>query len=256
MVRVVIRISRQGFTLIEMMVVVVIILTLCSLIIPALASARESARAVKCSSHMRQWGQALQVYTIEQGRRLPREGQSSKPDMSDAWYNQLPPLVGAPAYMEIYDGDPVEVEGGYDHGWIWYCPTKLRYEEKNSGSTKNSFHYGMHAVLNGTKRYGPDYGDINNQKFTRLNRIFDMSSTVFLAEGNNQPMVTPHETKYYPKLDRQRNLIISCYVVFLDVHFRLLQGRDVREPRFERQVSAGGVWATQSPRIIWGPFEN
>jgi prepilin-type N-terminal cleavage/methylation domain-containing protein/prepilin-type processing-associated H-X9-DG protein len=54
------RAARRGFTLVELLVVITIIGILMSLLIPAVQSARESARASTCANNVRQLGLAAQ----------------------------------------------------------------------------------------------------------------------------------------------------------------------------------------------------
>src|SRR5688572_15419194 len=61
------RVAEGGFTLIELLVVITIITLLIALLLPVLASAKESGRAIQCSSNMRQ--SVLGMFTYAEDNR-------------------------------------------------------------------------------------------------------------------------------------------------------------------------------------------
>lgn len=80
--------SRQnGFTLIELLVVISIIALLVGIMLPALGSARESARSAQCKALLRQYAIASEAYSNDNKNR-----------MMDS-FNHLSPLHGIPGYM-------------------------------------------------------------------------------------------------------------------------------------------------------------
>lgn len=63
--------SGQAFTLIELLVVIAVIAILMALLIPAVSSAKQKARKIKCSGNVRQIGMAFLMFADDHGQQLP-----------------------------------------------------------------------------------------------------------------------------------------------------------------------------------------
>jgi len=85
--------KRRGFTLVELLVVIVIISVLVALLLPAIVGSRESARRAQCQHQLSQLGQALQTYESAKGH-LPgyRNSFGNVPGLS--WVAVLLPNIG------------------------------------------------------------------------------------------------------------------------------------------------------------------
>ncbi len=63
--------GRSGFTLVELLVVIGIVVLLAGLLLPAVAGARERSRRTACLSNLRQIGMAMIMYAGESRGRYP-----------------------------------------------------------------------------------------------------------------------------------------------------------------------------------------
>jgi len=147
----------EGFTLIEMLVVIVIIGILAALLLPAMTEARERARRAACTNNLRNLGAAISMYMDAEG--------------AIAGYEFVPPyryLYALHLYDSQYPMDPniiraaIEpVEGPNGPTWmymdqglyrlypnyitskkVFYCPSNLSWDEKSGWPAKQGLpHY-------------------------------------------------------------------------------------------------------------------
>ncbi len=63
--------ARDGFTLVEMLVVISIVALLTGLLMPSISRARQAADRLRCANHLRQVGAAIVGYLDDHAERLP-----------------------------------------------------------------------------------------------------------------------------------------------------------------------------------------
>lgn len=151
--------GRQGFTLVELLVVITIFSILLLLLLPSLSAAVESARAVKCMSNLKQMGMACQIYwDYNNGVCLDR-GRSDNPQKeTDQWTWWVRALQGRYNGMACMDnGTPASTSGDlrrYYKG-VFICPSRpdkygstvQLYELNKSSGT--SYPYTTYAISMG-----------------------------------------------------------------------------------------------------------
>ena len=156
-------VGLRGFTLIELLVVIAIIAILASMLLPVLAKAREKADRTACSSNLRQWGLALDMYLDDCNQVFPdfsignnTPGAPSGYDQDNilwadltifetggygnsAWFNALPPYVSQQPLWQ-YAANPTNFVNGRS---IFNCSSARFLPGEVDPMVRVAFSYGI-----------------------------------------------------------------------------------------------------------------
>lgn len=88
-------IRKRGFTLVELLVVIAIIALLMSILMPALARARQQAKDVICLSNLKQWSMCFGAYTADYEGYF-WEGYGGPSGTANWWMDSLRPYYNDP----------------------------------------------------------------------------------------------------------------------------------------------------------------
>ena len=183
----------RAFTLIELLVVISIIALLIGLLLPALASARDTARSVACLSNQRQLGIAFHAYAAENDGTLPYGGLRTADDEYLAWddliYYLLQPGTFTPAGLADINGI---LGSGVDLPYL-QCPSDD--VERSDIYVKRSYNVAATPVWNGSfNEFAGLFGRVDlvngwnrperGEKAFRLEDAADTGGTLLLVEAH------------------------------------------------------------------------
>lgn len=184
---------RKAFTLVELLVTIAIIGVLIGLLIPAVQSARETARRMQCANHLRQIGMASHNFESTY-QRLPSGLSGKSPPAKRTWlFDLLPYMENSNLYEQglgeyEIEASPFLHQSFYALVASYQCPS-----DPASGSvqwTSGDFDQRLVAIsnylgvngLNGREHSGVIYYDSE----TRFRAITDGLSNTLLA-GERPP---------------------------------------------------------------------
>jgi prepilin-type N-terminal cleavage/methylation domain-containing protein/prepilin-type processing-associated H-X9-DG protein len=111
------RCRKNGFTLVELLVVIGIIALLISILLPSLSAAREASNRIKCASNLRQIGNACMLHAAEHQGYYPFAGAvnsttggpvtAATPANMDDAYSTRYTYISAPGYPRVIAPFPI-----------------------------------------------------------------------------------------------------------------------------------------------------
>ena len=139
---------KQGFTLVELLVVISVIAILMSIMFPALRMARKQARKLLCATNMHDWGIAILAYAVDNDSFFPNNGYDPIRDSMDFCWVSGTMSQFFENYLFKLDKSAREARNN-----ILFCPTD-KYCRYSHGVV-----YLQQAIDNGLIGYNPLFGN-------------------------------------------------------------------------------------------------
>lgn len=217
----------RAFTLIELLVVVAIIAILASLLLPALARARDKGKSAKCQSNLRQLGLAAMMY--DEDNQVYPIGWPPLDNM--IWYRQLQPYLSRQTN--------VSGQG------VFICPSSLQKSQSgNTGLREGGFWgylaYAQNGLINnGVRNIGSRqvqdvtgtllYADTDGWDACLYADGQPTANVCYRHSGGNEKSSDTDRGVAGPKRPKGR-----ANAVFVDTHVELLRKAPLRIFTLER----------------------
>jgi prepilin-type processing-associated H-X9-DG protein len=143
------RLARRGFTVVEILIVIGIIILLAAIFLPVFAAVKRKGQATSCMSNLKQLGLAFQNYTQDYGRRYPFAGevQNWSPGNGHWVSGTANAFLANLSWPYSATGEQADVEDGALFTYtksasVYVCPA-------NADGQKKRLTYSMNCAISG-----------------------------------------------------------------------------------------------------------
>ena len=242
-----------GFTLMEILVVIAIILVLAAIAFPVFATVQNKANRNVAMNNMRQLGSAAGAYSSQNDGQLPAEDSKGSdnwaaatlPENAKAWYNALPVLLNNKSVAQ-YASNP---QAYYSKENLLFLPG-AKYPESEKKLAAPLFALAINSKLQKKSETG--------DKSARLSQLANPARTVLFLESGikGEEKAMKQQPKYDGAPKGSAKSFVARYngfgcISFVDGHVEMVEGKDIL-------TQTGDIpWKGSNPPaqpgdILWG----
>lgn len=249
---------NRGFTLVELLVVIAIIAMLLSILMPALGRVRAQGRQVVCLSNMRQCGQGLLLYAMENNDFIVsgRWNKNNDPTSMNAWYCNLTPYLDSSKKpnKDVYML-PSDEAARYNEIWAKLkCPAQEKYITRHGvgqGIDQLTFainigaSYALHGYKDGFGLFDWYTGESRkNSKIKHPGEVMaftDMRDVEYTYSGHYYMMKSSgrYDPEWFMPVRHPRGFVVG----FADGHSGMVEQQIIKDK--DRKYTENPLWKAQ-----------